>query len=42
VRFGLGPGAAEGTFTGWRATIFNPPAGEAGPFQAEVWVICLA
>ncbi len=30
-----------GTFTGWRATIFNPPAGSAGPFQAEAWVICL-
>jgi hypothetical protein len=30
-----------GTFTGWRATIFNPPGGSVGPFQAEVWVICL-
>jgi hypothetical protein len=30
-----------GTFTGWRATIFNPPGGSVGPFQAEAWVICL-
>ena len=34
--------ADGGTFTGWRATIFNPPAGAAGPFQAEAWVICIA
>jgi hypothetical protein len=31
-----------GTFTGWRATIFNPPGGSVGPFQAEAWVICIA
>jgi hypothetical protein len=33
--------ADGGTFTGWRATIFNPTGGSVGPFQAEVWVICL-
>jgi len=39
------PGAPidGGTFTGWRATVFNPPAGGAPPggdILPEVWVIC--
>jgi hypothetical protein len=36
------PGAPVdgGTFTGWRATVFNPSGGPAADIRPEVWVTC--